>query len=129
MMLNTRQMSLAALAGAALLGLVACGGSTEPADTTSAPATTTTESSTEAPPNTSATTSAAPADTISKEDAEQVVFDDAGVTRDQVTAWDKSELDTDDNRQIWEIEFDIDATEYEYDIDAVTGEILKKEIG
>lgn len=126
-MLNTRQISLTLLAGAAALGLAACSDSAENVDKTSAPATTEAETVTEAETETPA--EATPADTISKEDAEQVVFDDAGVTRDQVTAWDKSELDTDDNRQIWEIEFDIDATEYEYDIDAVTGEILKKEIG
>lgn len=80
--------------------------------------------STQAP----AATDESSSETISKEEAEQIAFDDAGVTREEITEWDQSELDMDNGRQIWEIEFDVNDVEYEYDIDALTGDILAKEI-
>lgn len=38
------------------------------------------------------------------------------------------ELDNDDGRVIYEIEFKVGSTEYEYEVDAITGSILKSEV-
>lgn len=141
--MNTvRRLAMTAVASATSLTLVACGGSESPQpteSTASAPASTSasdaspaddTPSSENAPSSTGNNPSEASSEgTLPQEEAEHIVFDDAGVSREDVTEWDQSELDSDDGRQVWEIEFNVNATEYEYDIDAHTGEILSKEIG
>ena len=47
----------------------------------------------------------------------------AGVTEKDVT-WPRVHMDFDDGWQIYEVEFHVGWTEYNYDIDAVTGQIL-----
>src|SRR5699024_12820759 len=60
---------------------------------------------------------------ISKEEAIDIAVNHAGVTRAQVT-FDDVELDEEDGHLIWEIEFDSGNWEFEYDIDALTKDIL-----
>ena len=50
----------------------------------------------------------------------------AGVSEGQISHQ-KVELDRDDGRMIYEIEFRVDRTEYDYEIDALTGDVLKAE--
>ena len=38
------------------------------------------------------------------------------------------ELDSDDGRRIYEVDFEVGSKDYEYDIDAYTGKIIKYEI-
>ncbi len=75
-------------------------------------------------PNTSSDLSTA--DWIDQQAAKEIAFADAGVSQQDVQ---KLELDFDyENGQgIYEIEFICNGTEYEYDIHAKTGEILKAE--
>ena len=47
----------------------------------------------------------------------------AGVTEKDVT-WPRVHMDYDDGWQVYEVEFRVGWTEYNYDIDAVTGQIL-----
>ena len=77
-------------------------------------------------PNTSSDLSNA--DWIDQQAAKEIAFADAGVSQQDVQ---KLELDFDyENGQgIYEIEFICNGTEYEYDIHAKTGEILKAEKG
>jgi uncharacterized membrane protein YkoI len=64
--------------------------------------------------------------TISGERALQIATNHAGVPRNQIRV-DDLELDSDDGRLSWEIEFHHGNWEYEYDIDAYTGAIIKSE--
>lgn len=64
-------------------------------------------------------------DLIGKEDAEKIALKDAGVLKD--TKFKKVELDRDDGIFRYEVEFYHEGIEYEYEIDAKTGAILKKE--
>lgn len=60
---------------------------------------------------------------ISKDEAIDIALKHAGLTRSQVS-FDDVELDKDDGRLIWEVEFDSGNWEFEYDIDALTKDIL-----
>lgn len=61
---------------------------------------------------------------ISLDEAKEIAFDHAEV--DGKTAhFDEAVLDESD--RVYELEFEVDETEFEYDIEAVTGEILKAE--
>ena len=65
------------------------------------------------------TTSAA----VTEEQARETALSHAGLTADQVT-FVRSKLDWDDGRQVYDVEFyTADYTEYDYEIDAATGEI------
>lgn len=66
------------------------------------------------------------AEGISLEEAKQIAFDHAGVKAEDAH-FDDQELDKDDDRKLYELEFYANGYEYEYDIDAETGEILKSE--
>ena len=59
--------------------------------------------------------------TISAERAKQIALSHAGVGGANFT---KVELDTDDGVQVYEIEFKVGNVEYEYDINAISGEII-----
>src|SRR5699024_2527669 len=60
------------------------------------------------------------------EEAIQIAFDHAGVKAEDVH-FDDKEFDIDDSVKLYELEFYANGYEYEYDIHAVTGEVLKFE--
>ena len=64
---------------------------------------------------------------ITKEAALAIALEHAGLTEDQIS-WLRNKLDYDDGRKIYEIEFNVGRTEYNYDIDALTGRILEYSI-
>lgn len=61
---------------------------------------------------------------ITKESAKKIAISHAGAKDEKVERF-RSELDYEDGKQVYEIEFDYDGFEYDYEIDAVTGDILK----
>ena len=63
-------------------------------------------------------------DFITRDEAKRIAFEDAGVDGSKAT-FDDDELDRDDKK--YEFEFKVDSVEYEYDIRAETGDILKAE--
>ena len=61
---------------------------------------------------------------ITEEEAKEIALSAAGLTGDQVS-FVRSKLDYDDGRQVYDVEFyTSDYSEYDYEIDASTGEIL-----
>lgn len=74
-----------------------------------------------APASTAAPTGAHTSE-ISAEKAKQIAFSHAGVGGATFT---KVELDTDDGIKVYEIEFKVGNVEYEYDINASNGAIIK----
>lgn len=64
------------------------------------------------------------ANIISADDAKGIAFSHAGIVAENAE-WYKSELDRDDGRRVYEIEFYAGEYGYEYKIDAANGEILK----
>ncbi|MFW3362549.1 PepSY domain-containing protein [Aerococcus urinaeequi] len=70
---------------------------------------------------------AASGEFISEDEAWQIALDDAGTTEDALTER-EIELDDVDDVAHYEIEFTVDGDrEFEYDIDATTGDILNSE--
>lgn len=65
---------------------------------------------------------------IGKESAKEIAFTDAGVTLGEVAKL-EVEFDFDDGKYMYEVSFRVGATKYEYDIDATTGAIHKKDVG
>lgn len=63
---------------------------------------------------------------ISLDEAKRIAFEHAGVDGSQAQ-FDDEELDSDDGVLKYELEFNVGRNEYEYDIEAFTGEILKYE--
>lgn len=63
---------------------------------------------------------------ISRDHAINIALGHAGVARHEAR-FDDVELDHDDGRLSWEIEFDARGWEYEYDIDAHSGAIINVE--
>ena len=59
---------------------------------------------------------------VSLDEAKQIALEHAGVTAEQAV-FTKAYLDDDDGRKEYEIEFYVDQTEYEMDVDAATGEV------
>lgn len=77
-----------------------------------------------ADPSPSPTASQSGSGTITEDQARQIALDHAGLSASQVTFL-KSSLDYDDGRQVYDVEFySSDYTEYDYEIDAATGDIL-----
>ena len=77
-----------------------------------------------ADPSPSHTASQSGSGTITEAQARQIALDHAGLSASQVTFL-KSSLDYDDGRQVYDVEFySSDYTEYDYEIDAATGDIL-----
>ncbi len=58
------------------------------------------------------------------DDAFARAYEHAGINQADTTAH-ESELDEDNGRLIWELEFDAGERDYDYDIDATTGEVIK----
>ena len=65
----------------------------------------------------------APAELLEQAQAEAIALAHAGLTADEVSYL-RTELDHDDGRREYEIEFRLDRWEYDYEIHAETGEIL-----
>ena len=70
------------------------------------------------------TTSTAPQTVLEATEAENIALEATGLAREQVR-FDRSELDYERGVAVWEIEFRHEYTEYDFEIDAYTGEILK----
>ncbi len=65
-----------------------------------------------------------PAEYITPEQAQTAALTHAGLSADQVREL-ESELDTDDGKAHYDVDFKTAEYEYEYEIDAVTGQVLK----
>ena len=78
-----------------------------------------------APPAAQTAPSAESGAGITEEEARSLAIDHAGLTADQVT-FVKSDLDRDDGRKVYDVEFYTeDFREYDYEINADTGEIVE----
>ena len=66
---------------------------------------------------------------IGTEKAKEIALNHAGISNSSDVRFIKTELDVDHNVSIYEIEFYYNQSEYEYKVNAVTGEIIKYEIG
>lgn len=64
---------------------------------------------------------------ISEEEAKNIALKDAGLTEEKISGI-RIKLETDDGVQEYEVDFYADNKEYDYDIDAVSGEILSKDM-
>lgn len=65
----------------------------------------------------------ASSDYITEQEAKELALKNAGLAEEEVQ-FRKARLDYDDNRAQYDIEFLVGNEEYDYDIDATTGEIL-----
>lgn len=65
-------------------------------------------------------------DDIGKEKAKEIALQHAGVSADQVI-WEEVERDYDDGRLEYQIEFRVGNKEYEYEVDAKTGNIFERD--
>lgn len=63
---------------------------------------------------------------ISKEEARRIALEDAKLSKSDVK-FTKAELDLDDGVAHYEVDFYADGVEYDYDVDAISGAILKSE--
>ena len=63
---------------------------------------------------------------LSAQEAKAIALEHAELSADQVTGL-KAEKDRENGRLVWEVEFKYDGWEYEYEIDAQTGEIIHSE--
>lgn len=61
---------------------------------------------------------------ITRQEAMTVAFAHANVTEDQIRDL-ETDLDWEQGKRIWEVDFDHEGTEFEYDIDAYSGKILR----
>ena len=66
---------------------------------------------------------AAEAALLTKEEAEKIALEHAGVSADQVQRL-RTELDYERGKPEYEVDFHIDRIEYDYEIDAQTGKII-----
>ncbi len=63
---------------------------------------------------------------ITAEQAQQFALDAAGLTANDVTGL-RAELERDDGRVYYDVQFYVGNTEYDYDIDANTGAVLEQD--
>ena len=104
----------------AVTGIIISG----PQNDVGASASTSPQPSSSVDPSPSPTPSHSGSGTITEDEARQILLDHAGLSASQVTFL-KSRLDYDDGRQVYDVEFySSDYTEYDYEIDAATGDIL-----
>lgn len=66
------------------------------------------------------------ASAVTEDEARKTALSDAGVTEEQITGI-RVKKDHDDGRQVYDMEFYSDNKEYDYEIDASTGEILSSD--
>lgn len=66
-------------------------------------------------------------DYIGSDRAEEIALADASLTAADVKFSKRTELDIDDGRAEYEVEFYVGSTEYDYKIDAVSGAVIEKE--
>ncbi len=87
-----------------------------------------TDDDTATPAAPAAPAAAAAAGAVDADGAKQIALDDAGLTEDQVS-FVRTELDRDDGRTYYEVEFyaTADHAEYDYEIDASTGAIISQD--
>ena len=78
------------------------------------------------PANNQTTPTAAKSEVISAAKAKEIALKHAGVDASKA-AFIKVEYDVDDGRKIYEVEFRVDRVEYEYEINAETGAVIKHE--
>ena len=64
---------------------------------------------------------------ISEDEAKEIALKDAGVNEEDLSNI-RIKLETDDGVKEYDVEFYSGRTEYEYDIDAVTGKILSRDM-
>ena len=64
---------------------------------------------------------------VTKEEAKQIALNKAGVTDEEAT-FTKARLDYDDGREEYEFEFFANGMEYEIDVDANTGRVVKFDV-
>ena len=64
---------------------------------------------------------------LTEEEAKVIALEDAGVTEQEISGI-RIKLDQDDGIQEYEVDFYAGNTEYDYDIDAMTGEIRSKDM-
>lgn len=78
-------------------------------------------------PVTQTTAPAAPDAQLTRDEAIDIALKDAGLTREEIQDLD-AELDRDDGTVHYDVDFEQNDRDYDYEIDANTGKILKKEI-
>ena len=64
---------------------------------------------------------------LTKDEAKQIALDKAGVTAEEAT-FTKARLDYDDGREEYEFEFFANGKEYDIDVDANTGRVVKFDV-
>ncbi|MBQ7779094.1 MAG: PepSY domain-containing protein [Clostridia bacterium] len=64
---------------------------------------------------------------ISAQEAENIALEKAGLTRDGLR-FERTELDRERGKLVWEVDFENENKEYSFEIDAVTGKILREDI-
>ncbi len=64
---------------------------------------------------------------ISANEAENIALERVGLTRENIR-FERTELDRERGKLVWEVEFEKENKEYSFEIDAVTGKILREEI-
>ena len=64
---------------------------------------------------------------LTKDEAEQIALKEAGVTAAEAT-FTKAKLDYDDGREEYEFEFYADGKEFDVDVDANTGRVVKFDV-
>ena len=121
---RTMMLSVAGLAVClvAAIGMTGCGSQSEeavPEETTAVEETTTVAETT------TAAQTEAQGEEIGEDAALEIALKDAGLTKDAVD-YSNSHLDYDDGRTEYEVEFRQGNTEYDYTIEAYTGEILER---
>lgn len=83
--------------------------------------------STSSKPSTNTNTNTSSSTYIGKEKAKSIAFKDAAVSSSKVREL-EVELDKDEKVAVYEVSFEVGNTEYDYEINARTGKIVKKEI-
>ncbi len=64
---------------------------------------------------------------ISAQEAENIALEKVGLVRENVR-FDRTEIDRERGKLVWEVEFENENKEYSFEIDAVTGKIIREDI-